>query len=396
VDAVARGEVGNREASRDSGFRFVVAALDTAVEYGGFAFDKDDRDLIDCMDSRINYLTDNRRIGIADWLENPQAFLTRARYWNTTEAFAQIYAYAVLAELMREQFDGSWRDEVEAGDGLSSEVRGDLWMQVRHGGRRSENARAHSRPFDGGDWREHRSELQFGVHRPVGRLGSDVRAGISGHVTRVDANVRNGRSPEESGVAATGYGGAAGLTWFGRLGPYVAANVRFSRWAASVGYRARAVSTEIDGHSWWVSTESGWRLVGNGIRMTPRLRVAWTGVDLDRFADSDGVVVQQVHDRSIEAALGLATGIVTPVSKVRLHTDIELVHDFEEDSAITAYGYRFRSGLADSWVRWQLGLVREFSPRLDVGLDLHFGTALGPDTGNTSTWGVQAGVRWAL
>ena len=51
VDVVARGEAGNREASRDSGFRFVVAALDPAVEYGGFAFDKDDPDLIDCIDS---------------------------------------------------------------------------------------------------------------------------------------------------------------------------------------------------------------------------------------------------------------------------------------------------------------------------------------------------------
>ena len=87
---------------------------------------------------------------------------------------------------------------------------------------------------------------------------------------------------------------------------------------------------------------------------------------------------------------------VTPISELRLHTDVELVHDFEEDSAITAYGYRFRSGLADSWVRWRLGLVGEVSPRLDVGLDLHLGAALGPDAGNTSTWGVQAGVRWAL
>ena len=239
-----------------------MAALDPAVEYGGFAFDKDDRDLIDCMDSRINYLTDNQRIGIADWLENPQAFLTRARYWNATEVFAQIYAYAVLAELMREQFDGSWRNGIEAGDGSSGDMRGDLWMRVRHGGRRSKNARADSRPFDGGDWRGQRSELQFGVHRPVGGLGGDVRAAISGHVTRVDANVGNGRSPEESGVEATGYGVAAGLTWFGRRGPYVAANVRFSRWAASVDYRARAVSTEIDGHSWGVSAETGWRLGG--------------------------------------------------------------------------------------------------------------------------------------
>ena len=84
VDAVARGEVGNHEASRSSNSRFVVTALDPEVEYGGFAFDKDDRALADCIDARINYLTDNRRIGFAEWVEDPEVFLKRARYWNAS------------------------------------------------------------------------------------------------------------------------------------------------------------------------------------------------------------------------------------------------------------------------------------------------------------------------
>ena len=84
VDAVARGEVGNHEASRSSNSRFVVTALDPQVEYGGFAFDKDDRALADCVDARINYLTDNRRIGFAEWAEDPEVFLKRARSLNAS------------------------------------------------------------------------------------------------------------------------------------------------------------------------------------------------------------------------------------------------------------------------------------------------------------------------
>ncbi|MDE0159826.1 MAG: transporter substrate-binding domain-containing protein [Candidatus Dadabacteria bacterium] len=84
VDAVARGGLGNHEASRNSDSRFVVTALDPEVEYGAFVFDKNDRALADCVDTRINYLTDNQRIGFAEWVEDPEVFLKRARYWNAS------------------------------------------------------------------------------------------------------------------------------------------------------------------------------------------------------------------------------------------------------------------------------------------------------------------------
>ena len=84
VDAVASGGLGNHEASRNSNFRFVVTALDPEVEYGGFVFDKDDRALADCVDALISYLTDNKRIGFAQWVEDPEVFLKRARYWNAS------------------------------------------------------------------------------------------------------------------------------------------------------------------------------------------------------------------------------------------------------------------------------------------------------------------------
>ena len=396
VDAVARGELGNREASRNANSRFVVTALDPAVEFGGFAFDRDDQDLAACVDARINYLTDNRRIGFAEWLDDSQAFLQRARYWNATEAFAQIYAYSVLTELVRERFNRTLRDPADAGDALSGPDRGGLWLQVRHGGRRNENAHADSRPFDGGSWREGRSELHVGVYRPLDGLGIDLRTGFTGHVFRVNAHVENGRSAAKSHAEALGYGGGVSLAWFGKRGPYAATEARFSLWEADVSYRRRELSTDIDGHSWGVSAETGWRFGGDGFRMTPRLRVAWTGVGFDRFTDSDGVAVRQEHDESWDAALGLEVGMVMPDSGVRLYGDLEFVHDFEEDSAIAAYGYRFRSGLADSWAQFQVGLRKEVSPRVSATLSGGFGAGLDPDTESTSMWDIQAALRWAL
>ncbi|MDE0712963.1 MAG: autotransporter domain-containing protein [Rhodospirillales bacterium] len=396
VDAIARGEVGNLEVSRNSNSRFVVTALDPAVEYGGFAFDRDDQGLATCVDARINYLTDDRRIGFAEWQDDSQAFLQRARYWNATEALAQIYAYSVLTELVRERFSRTLRDPADAGDAWSDPDPGSLWLRVRHGGRRNENAHADNRPFDGGSWREDRSELQVGVYRPIDGLDIDLRAALTGHVFRVDANVENGRSAAASDAEAFGYGGGASLTWFGKRGPYAATEARFSLWEADVDYRRRELSTGIDGHSWGVSAEAGWRLGVGSFRMTPRLRVAWTGVDFDRFTDSDGVAVRQEHDEALDAALGLEVGIVMPDSGVRFYGDLAFVHDFEEDSAIAAYGYQFRSGLADSWARLQVGVRKEFSPRLSATLSSDVGLGLGPDTESTSMWDLQAALRWAL
>lgn len=82
IDALARGEIGNREASRASGGAFVVTALDPAVEWGGFTLSRDDAELRACIDAKIDYLTDERRIGYAEWTVLPQVFLRRARAWN--------------------------------------------------------------------------------------------------------------------------------------------------------------------------------------------------------------------------------------------------------------------------------------------------------------------------
>ena len=82
IDAVARGEIGNRGASHDSGGALVVTALDPQVEHGGFTLSADDRALASCIDEKIAWLTDGRRIGFAEWLADRSVFLERARTWN--------------------------------------------------------------------------------------------------------------------------------------------------------------------------------------------------------------------------------------------------------------------------------------------------------------------------
>ncbi len=82
IDALARGEIGNRDAVHASGDAFEIAALDTEVEYGGFALAADAAELAACIDAKLNWLTDNRRIGYAEWRNNPGVFLRRAETWR--------------------------------------------------------------------------------------------------------------------------------------------------------------------------------------------------------------------------------------------------------------------------------------------------------------------------
>ena len=78
IDALARGEVGNVEAARASDGAFVVTALDDEVELGGFTLAVEDAILRSCLDEKINYLTDDRRVGFAEWSMDPDVFMRRA------------------------------------------------------------------------------------------------------------------------------------------------------------------------------------------------------------------------------------------------------------------------------------------------------------------------------
>ena len=81
IDALARGEIGNRDAVHSYGESFTVAVLDDAVERGGFTLAVEDAELASCLSDRLDYLTDNMRIGYAEWLADPAVFMRRAEAW---------------------------------------------------------------------------------------------------------------------------------------------------------------------------------------------------------------------------------------------------------------------------------------------------------------------------
>lgn len=84
IDAVARGEIGNLEAAHayGDGGVFTVAALDPEVELGGWTLPATERALAACLDEKLDYLTDHRTIGYAEWVADPDIFLRRARSWK--------------------------------------------------------------------------------------------------------------------------------------------------------------------------------------------------------------------------------------------------------------------------------------------------------------------------
>ena len=85
IDAVARGEIGNRAAARAHGDAFAVTALDNRAEIGGFALGAEDAALAACLDRQIDRLTDGGRIGYSDWLYDPSVFMRRAITGDTVQ-----------------------------------------------------------------------------------------------------------------------------------------------------------------------------------------------------------------------------------------------------------------------------------------------------------------------
>ena len=82
IDAIARGALGNTDAAQESDGTFAVAALDDAAEYGGFTVAADNTELLTLLNERIDFLTDHRRIGYAEWRADPTVFMQRARQWH--------------------------------------------------------------------------------------------------------------------------------------------------------------------------------------------------------------------------------------------------------------------------------------------------------------------------
>ncbi len=78
IDVLARGEIGNGEASHASDGAFVIVALDSAAEYGGFTVDASRPRFVACLDDKVEWLTDAGEIGYAEWRADSAVFMKRA------------------------------------------------------------------------------------------------------------------------------------------------------------------------------------------------------------------------------------------------------------------------------------------------------------------------------
>lgn len=82
INALARSAISNADVAMESEGSFVVTTLDDAVEYGGFAAAADETELLALLNQRIDFLTDQRRIGYSEWRADPTVFMQRAAQWR--------------------------------------------------------------------------------------------------------------------------------------------------------------------------------------------------------------------------------------------------------------------------------------------------------------------------
>ena len=113
IDAVARGEIGNRAEARAHGEAFAVTTLDSRAETGGFALAAGDAALAACIDRHIDWLTDGGRIGIREWLDDPSVIMRRARQPAMGGAIAADLAFrpriGIGPAILRASTNGCWR-----------------------------------------------------------------------------------------------------------------------------------------------------------------------------------------------------------------------------------------------------------------------------------------------
>ncbi len=89
IDATARGEIGNWDIAAESDQALVISILDKEVEHGGFALASEETELAACLNTRIDWLTDRRRIGYGEWQADSSVFLRRAQMWNDAHDILQ-------------------------------------------------------------------------------------------------------------------------------------------------------------------------------------------------------------------------------------------------------------------------------------------------------------------
>ena len=83
VDIVTRVLISAEYLARESGGTLAVGAKDSSSDrVSAFALDVDDAELLECLNDKIDYLTDDLSVEIPDWLDDPTVFMQRALAWK--------------------------------------------------------------------------------------------------------------------------------------------------------------------------------------------------------------------------------------------------------------------------------------------------------------------------
>lgn len=312
---------------------------------------------------------------------------------------AQVYGYAILHEVMREEFP-ILRDRlgerrylgVDSGEPKRTfEDNAGLWLRLD--GRRRVVDDDDADEFTASDWQQSRGEFELGIDIPAfgGSVGL-VSFGMHGVKSTADAT-----APASSGTAELdgyGFGANLGLTYFPGGGFYADLQGRLTAWDTDVEVDTRGLDEDTDAVSWGTSLEVGNRMkLGESTMLIPRGQVVYTDVRLDDFTDSDGVSVDSENSDSLTLKAGVTLETLFRDNGVSLFADASVSHDVLADSSVTASGMEFESGLEDTWGAVAVGMAVPMAEGTSAYAKADMSTPLGDTFTDSYGYGLEVGVR---
>jgi len=247
---------------------------------------------------------------------------------------------------------------------LSGTPQGGVWFTL-HGG---ESSRDWDVTATGGegiglDYDQTRQGGQFGYDRVFGgRVTAGVTAGYSRSTLEFDAAV------DSVDVSSFNLGAYAGLT---RGSAFLSALVKYDHHAAEITSEALTREVELDGSTWGVDVEAGYRFGDSGLFVEPLAAVRWsTGTADDLVSGAQTLAFDDAED--VSARLGFRVGGATTLSggdRIRVYGGANVVHSFGDDYGITLVSGGRQSVEADrveTWGQGNLGVSYETARGLET------------------------------
>jgi outer membrane autotransporter protein len=317
-----------------------------------------------------------------------------------SDVLPQVYGYAILTELMREEFPilrERLGDRRYNGNGTPEPVladtdNGGIWARIE--GRRREID--HAGGFDTGEWEASRGEAEVGVDIPIDVGGGVGVFGVSTHFVQGFANAHSGLTtdPDIAKIDTTGFGAGLSFAYFPGGGFYADVQGRLTAWDADVEVVNRDLKQDVDAIGWGASLEVGNRLQFTpSATLTPRGQVIYTDVNFSDFTDDDGVEVSQDESASVVVEAGVTLEQMLADNGVAMFYDASVSHDVLGDSSIDASGFTFDSGLEDTWATVGMGAVMETGEGTSAYIQAELGTPLASSFGDSIGYALRAGVR---